>query len=203
MLLLIQRAIGFGVTAGLIPGPLLTYLINETLLHGWRQSFYIVFIPLLTDAPIIVLMVVILDQLPDDLLNVISIVGGLFVLWMAVDAWRRSNQEIVIVENETSHRQFTIARGMLMNVLSPAPYIFWGTVLGPLLVEALDDSIWKGIIFLVAFYGPFLCVMSAIALVFNKMRGFDARFVRGLVRFAALMLVFFGISLLVQGFGIV
>jgi threonine/homoserine/homoserine lactone efflux protein len=199
MFLLIQHAVGFGVAAGTTPGPLLTYLINETLLHGWRHSFYIIFTPLLTDAPIILLAVVILDRFPASVLDAISIVGGLFVLWMAVGAWKRSTEEVIIATDAETHRHFTIARGMMLNVLSPAPYIFWGTVLGPLLVEALEESMWQAVSFLAAFYGSFLCVMSAIALVFNRMRGLDERIVRGLLRFAALLLVFFGVSLLVQG----
>ena len=202
MFILIQRAVGFGVAAGSTPGPLLTYIINETLLHGWRHSVFIIFTPLLTDAPIILLSVLVLDQFPDGVLTAISIVGGLFVLWMAYGSWKRSNQAVVINTDAVKLRRYSIARGMMVNLLSPAPYIFWGTVTGPLLVEALDESLWWGLAFLAAFYGPFMATMALIALVFNRMRHLNERIVRGLLRFAALLLMFFGLSLIASGLGI-
>ena len=83
MIELIGRGISLGVFAGSMPGPLQALLINETLLGGWRRSFVIAFSPLLTDMPIIVVVVFFLDQLPDGFIPAIQLVGGGFVLYLA------------------------------------------------------------------------------------------------------------------------
>ena len=61
---LIAPAISFGISAAVMPGPLIAYLVNVTLTLGWRKGALVVLSPLITDAPIIVLMTFILDQLP-------------------------------------------------------------------------------------------------------------------------------------------
>ena len=38
MLALITRGATLGLTAGVLPGPLQTYLIQTTLTQGWRKS---------------------------------------------------------------------------------------------------------------------------------------------------------------------
>ncbi|MCD6225405.1 MAG: hypothetical protein J7K32_07820 [Deltaproteobacteria bacterium] len=42
-----------GLSAGLIPGPLLTLVISETLRHNIKAGIKIAVAPLLTDLPII------------------------------------------------------------------------------------------------------------------------------------------------------
>ncbi len=60
MLALIARGFTLGLTAGILPGPLQTYLIQTTLLQGWRKALIIVISPLLADLPLIVLTVFVL-----------------------------------------------------------------------------------------------------------------------------------------------
>ena len=71
-----------GLSAGLTPGPLLTVVISETILHDIRAGIKVAIAPLITDAPIIVLTVFILSRLSgfQGILGVISLVGGVLVL---------------------------------------------------------------------------------------------------------------------------
>ncbi len=73
-----------GLSAGLAPGPLLTLVISETLLHDIRAGIKVALAPLVTDPPIIILTIFILSRLSGfhDILGVISLVGGLLVLVM-------------------------------------------------------------------------------------------------------------------------
>ncbi|MCC6805094.1 MAG: LysE family transporter, partial [Anaerolineae bacterium] len=87
MLALIARGITLGLTAGVLPGPLQTFLIQTTLTQGWRKGIILVFSPLLSDIPIILLTVLVLAQFPPDFIRVVQIAGGLFVLWLARAAW--------------------------------------------------------------------------------------------------------------------
>ena len=83
MLGLIVQGISFGFAAGTSPGPLQTFIISVTLSRGWRRGIVITFAPLITDAPIIFLMTVLLNELPNEIIRAIQIVGGVFVLWLA------------------------------------------------------------------------------------------------------------------------
>src|SRR5512136_2858584 len=81
-----------GLSAAATPGSLQTLLISETLLGGFKRGARITLAPLITDAPIIVAVLLILNQVPPVALRVLSIAGGLFVLYLAwglLRQWRR------------------------------------------------------------------------------------------------------------------
>lgn len=207
MLFLIARGITLGFTAGVLPGPLQTYLINTTLLLGWRKSLIIILAPLIMDGPLIVLVLFFFRQFPPELLRALQIAGGLFVLWLAWGAWQQVRAGVSIGPGEdgavdSTQRQI-MARAVLMNVLSPAPYVFWTTVNGPLLIQGLQQSVWHGLAFLVSFYGTFLLIMSLIVLLFDRLRRLDERVTRAVLLITVVVLVFFGLSLLAQGLGLI
>ena len=73
----ILPAFSFGLSAAVIPGPLIAYVVNTTLTQGWRRALLVVLAPLITDAPIIVLMTFLLGQMPDEILKLIQLGGGI------------------------------------------------------------------------------------------------------------------------------
>lgn len=203
MLELILRGSTLGWSAGVMPGPFQGYLINTTLAQGWRRSIVVIFTPLLTDGPIIVLMVVLLRQFPPEAIRLVQLVGGAYLLWIAYGAWRQYRANVTIGAAEAAPAQrSTLFKSMMMNWLSPGPYIFWGTITGPLLVEGLAQSVWHGVAFMLAFYGTFLGVLAALVLVFDRMRTLGPRVTRLLLLATIAVLVFFALSLIVQGLGV-
>ena len=205
MLALIARGVTLGLTAGILPGPLQTYLIQTTLLQGWRKALIVVISPLVADLPLIGLTVFVLERFPPEFIRVIQIIGGLFVLWLARAAWLNFRAGTLIAAGGEatafSARQL-LTRSVLINLLSPGPYIFWGTVNGPLLVQGLRSSIFDGAAFLIAFYGTFMGVLLALIAVFNRVRLLDPRLTRAVLLLVTLLLVIFGLSLIAQGVGL-
>ena len=65
-----------GFAAAITPGPFQTYLISESLSGGWRRGAPVAFAPLLSDLPIILLSLFLLNQLPENFLQIISLAGG-------------------------------------------------------------------------------------------------------------------------------
>ncbi|MEP7290446.1 MAG: LysE family transporter [Chloroflexota bacterium] len=206
MLTLITRGATLGLTAGILPGPLQTYLIQTTLTQGWRKSILLIVSPLIADIPVIILTVFILSQFPPEFIRAVQIIGGLFVLWLARAAWLsfRAGAEIGAGgETLTLSTRQLLTRAVLVNLLSPGPYIFWATVNGPLLVQGLRQSVLHGAAFMVAFYGTFLGVLSAFVLVFNRVRSLNPRITRALLLIITLIMLVFGLSLIGQGLGLI
>ncbi|MCU0466441.1 MAG: LysE family transporter [Anaerolineae bacterium] len=200
MLTLISQAAGFGAAAGTSIGPLHTLLLNVTLAYGWRGGIMIVLSPLLTDIPIITLMLLLLSQLPPAFGPTLSVLGAFAVFFIAYRTWRdlQNAPASTHAPGQPPSRE-VLLRGMLMNFLNPAPYIFWGTITGPLLREAYAISLGAAIGFLLAFYVTFLGLMAVFMLVFDRARRLDPRVTRAISLFSVGMMVILGVSLLVQG----
>ena len=88
MVALILQGAALGLTAAASPGPLQSYLITQTLSGGWRKGAPVAFAPLISDPPVILLILVFLNQIPAMFISVISLAGGIFVLYLAWGLWR-------------------------------------------------------------------------------------------------------------------
>ena len=191
-----------GLSAAATPGSLQTLLISETLLGGFKRGARITLAPLITDAPIIVAVLLILNQVPPVVLRVLSIAGGLFVLylaWSLLRQWRQGTQVKVNVEGAQPIGWQGLWRASIVNWLNPNPYIFWTLVGGPTLIAALNQSLAYGVAFLVGMYGVFIGSMLIIAAVFHFARNLGPRVVRGLLLISIVVLAVFGMMLLVRG----
>jgi threonine/homoserine/homoserine lactone efflux protein len=204
MLEFISRGVQIGITAGTGPGPFQTYTINSALTLGWRKALILCLVPIITDIPLIVLIVFILGALPDPFLYTLQVGGGLFLLWLAwgiVKQWRAGAQIGGTVDaslTQISTLQ-VLRRGVLMGLISPGPYLFWGTVNGPELIRALNISLLHGAAFLVAFYGSFICLIALTVAIFDRLRSLDPRITRGILLFTAVLLTWFALTTLWQG----
>src|SRR5262245_34705680 len=125
MWLYILQGIGFGFAAAVQPGPFQTYLISQTLIKGWKRSLLIAFSPFISDGPIIVLCLFVLNQVPLWFQRFLYIAGGLFVLYLAYGAyksWKNFDLDKNLAE---STNEKSILKGALMIIISPGPYIYW------------------------------------------------------------------------------
>ena len=198
---LIAPALSFGLSAAVIPGPLIAFLVKTALTLGWRKALLIVLSPLITDAPIIVLMTFILGQLPPALLNVIQFSGGcllLFIAWGALKQYRAGASLDALQKDTVTDEswQRVLLTGVLMNLLSPGPWLFWATVNGPLLLVALEASLAHALAFLLAFYGSFLGGLCGWVFLLHQARRVRAEYLRYVILATAILLTSFGISLI-------
>jgi threonine/homoserine/homoserine lactone efflux protein len=202
MLGFMAQGAGFGFAAGSSPGPWQSFLISSALSRGWRRTIVAVFSPLIVDAPIILVMTFLLKQLPEDVERFLKIAGGLFVLWLAWINWQALRRGEVIgssADEAIGESRQILLQAITMNVLSPGPYIFWGSVTGPILIDALNASVVQAIAFLIAFYGCFLGLTVGIILAFDRLRRLDEQFTKGILMAAIGILAVLGIRLVVQG----
>jgi threonine/homoserine/homoserine lactone efflux protein len=137
-----------GIGAGVAPGPLLAVVIRSTLEGGFAAGARVACGPLVTDLPIIMLAAVLAASLPEVALAGLGLVGGLFVLWLGVQALREAPEPVEAAVGGAAVAG-SVRRGALVNVLNPHPWIFWITVGVPILG---DGSVAQAALFLVAFY---------------------------------------------------
>lgn len=196
------QGVGLGFGAGTAFGALHNLLMSVTIHRGWRYGLLIVITPLLTDAPIILLMLFVLDRLPEGAQRIIPLLGGLFLLWLAWGAWQQFRSPPDLRAEEATDRNLsfaTLIKGMAVNLLNPAPYIYWGTVGGALLREGFAVSVAHGIGFLIAFYVTFLGMMAAFVLLFDRLRHVDLRVTRAVSLISVLIMTLLGLQFIWQG----
>lgn len=195
---LLQGA-ALGFAAALTPGSFQTYLISESLAGGLRRGAPVAFAPLISDLPIILLSLFVLNQLPENFLNVISLAGGVFALYLAWRLWGnwRKGDELEDTRSEISRG--SLRRGVIANFLTPGPYLFWALVSGPILLTALRQSIAFGAAFILGFYGVFILSLLGIALIFSQARRLGPRVVHILLLVSIIILVIFAGLLIRQG----
>jgi threonine/homoserine/homoserine lactone efflux protein len=195
---LLQGA-ALGFTAAISPGPFQTYLITETLSGGWRRGLPVTFAPLLTDLPIILLSLFLLNRLPEYFLRFISLAGGIFVLYLAYRIWSKWRKGTELNEADTENPKGSLRRGAIANLLTPGPYLFWALVNGPILLSALRQSIAAGAAFLIGFYGVMVLSLIGIVVIFHQARRLGPRVVHILLLISIVVLIIFGLILFRQG----
>lgn len=198
---LIAEAANFGLSAGTSFGPLHTLLMNVTLTQGWRYGLLIMLSPLLTDIPIIILMLFVLSALPPAAIPLLNIAGGMAVFIIAYTTFRslRNPAPVNTIEESKSVTRDTLIKGLMVNFLNPGPYIYWGTITGPLFLEALNQSLLTGAGFLLGFYGVFMSLMGVFVFLFDRLRGVDPRLTRGLSYLSLVILAYLGTTLIIRG----
>jgi len=188
-----------GISAGAAPGPMQAYLISETLSGGWRRSIPLIFVPLVSDLPIVILTTFILRQFPDFVLQAISIAGGLFVLYLAWGFWRQWKSPINEDYAPANAQRRSFGKAVAMNLLNPNPYIYWAFVTGPILISAIEQSWLHAAVFLFGFYGVFMLTMIGFIALFHLTRRLGPRVVHAIQFVSIIILVIFGGILIKEG----
>lgn len=146
----ITTGIILGLSSGFSPGPLTTLVISQALQHGVREGLKVALAPLITDLPIVLVSVFALTRLRDfhAILGLISIIGGLFLIFLAYLSFKTSKIGMDIEAGEPR----SLGKGILANLLNPAPYLFWITIGAPNVVAAWTQSPFAAAGFLTGFY---------------------------------------------------
>lgn len=199
MLPFLLQGLTLGFAAGAQPGPFQTYLISQTLSHGWRRTWIAAFGPLVSDGPIVALVLLVLSQIPDWFQRVLQIAGGLFVLylaWGAYVAWRMFRPDLVM-SPITGPR--SLLRAALMNALSPGPYLFWSLVIGPLIVTTWRENSSNALSIVLGFYFAMIALNMAVVLLFGQAARFGNQVRKAMLGLSVLALAGFGLYQLWQG----
>ncbi len=150
MISFITLATVLGLSAGLAPGPLFTLVISETLQHDVKAGIRVAIAPIITDLPIIGATLFLASRLGESqqILGIISLTGGCLLLYMGYQGIKTSAVKLDLKPG----RAQSLGKGILVNALSPHPYLFWLSVGAPINTRALEQGVATVIIFLSTFY---------------------------------------------------
>jgi len=190
-----------GLSAGFSPGPLMTFVISQTLRHGIKEGIKVAFAPLITDVPIILIATFVLTRLAtfQAVLGLISLVGGLFVLYLAYESFRTSRLDTNIQDAEPQ----SLSKGAIVNALNPHPYLFWLSVGAPMMIKAWAANPLTAVAFVTGFYVCLTGAKICLAVVVGKSRQLLMGRAYGyLMRALGVLLVIFALLLFREGLGL-
>jgi threonine/homoserine/homoserine lactone efflux protein len=199
MFLYLVQGITFGFAAAVQPGPFQTYLMSRALHHGWRSTLPAALAPLVSDGPIILLVLLALNSIPVWWERILQTAGGLFLLYLAygtLRAWRDFSATSSIPPESGG---MNLLKAALVNALNPNPYLGWMLVMGPLLMKGWREAPLNGIALITGFYGTIVAGGVAIVILFSTARGLGPRLNRVLIGISAIGLLLLGLYQLWQG----
>lgn len=199
MLTYLLQGLTIGFAAGAQPGPFQAYLISQTLSRGWRRTWIAAFGPMVSDGPIVALVLLVLSQVPDWFQRVLQIAGGLFVLYLARGAFKAWKAFSPDSDSASQNGPQSLLQAAMMNALSPGPYLGWSLIMGPLTVTAWRENPANAVYFVLSFYLAMISLNLLVIILFGMAARFGNPVRKGMLGFSVLALAGFGVYQLWQG----
>jgi threonine/homoserine/homoserine lactone efflux protein len=187
---LFTQGVTLGFSAAASPGPFQAFLLAQASRHGVRRTLPLALAPLVSDGPIVAIVLLALTRVPEGFLRGLEVVGGALLLWLAWGSWRPVARAGAVdgAAATAGDPGGSFLRAVLVNAAGPGPWIFWSTVCGPILAGAWRASPASALAFLLGFYSLLLGGKAALVAVFGLAGRIGPRTARGLgLASAALM----------------
>jgi threonine/homoserine/homoserine lactone efflux protein len=191
--------ITYAFSAVVQPGPFQAFLLSQTLSKGWRRTLPAAFGPLISDLPVILIVLLLLTSVPPHFISILQIAGGVFLLYLSFKAyytWKNFNS---LKPHDLHSNQQTLLSAVIVNLLNPNPYLGWSLVLGPILLKGWHQDPSNGIVLLGGFYATLTIGMIITILVFSVAGKFGSRLNRLLIGISVIALSCFGLYELYSG----
>lgn len=184
---------GYAFAAAIQPGPLQAFFLASVAQKGWKRTLPAAFAPLLSDGPIAIVILLLLNQIPDTMTTVLRAVGGIFLVYLAWSSYRQWQQAAPTEEEEPSSTPDTLLKAALVNILNPNPYLGWSLVLGPAFLAAWEQSPAYSAALVVAFYGTMVLGLAGTIVLFGATRFLKPQARHTLILVSALLLAVLGL----------
>ena len=197
----VVAALSLGVALAGAPGPVQAVLLAESVRGGVARGFRALAGASLTFGSLLVGLALGLSLAPPagTALRVLKIVGGLFLLWLAVDGLRAGHRPDP--DRAARRSLHPTARGSLAVLLNPGAWLFLGAVASPLFGEATRVGGTAGALLAAAalVVGLALGDLAVVVLGGLGLRRAGDRTLLWIGRVLAAVLAGLGVWLLVQG----
>lgn len=146
-----------GLGSGAAPGPLTAMAITTTMRSGRQAGIRIAFAPLLSDTIVIILALTVITNIPEQGIQILGMAGAAVVAFFGIETLLSARKaEPPTPGGETTphwlDRFPPLLQGAVVNILNPAPWIFWITAGSSLLISYWQSNPASAILFMVVFY---------------------------------------------------
>lgn len=188
---------GFAFAAAIQPGPLQAFLLSSVAQRGWKRTLPAALSPLLSDGPIALLVLLVLNRLPDAMGRILQAAGGILLIYLAWAGYRQWRQPPVTDSEQTGPAPRTLLQAAGINLLNPNPYLGWSLVLGPAFLAALHQGPANAAVLIVAFYATMVIMLAATILLFGTTSFLGPRGRHALILVSAITLAVLGMYRLI------
>jgi len=188
----IVQGLSLGLAVAIAPGPLQAYLLGQAVRYGPRHTLPLILAPVVSDVPIIALVLLTLAFLPDWALRSLQIGGGIVLMYLAWESYTHLRRPPVGAPDARQTGQ-SFLKAVLMNGLSPGPYIFWFTIAGPIFKTGFNADPWLGWAYLISFGVGLVIGLAAFVLTVGTTRHLNER---------SQMLINITTTVILAGFGV-
>ncbi len=194
--------ISYALSAGLQPGPLQAFFLAKVAEYGWRRALPAAFAPLISDGPIALIAILLLNTLPGSFRSWLQLAGGLLLLYFAWAAYQnRSRSSDQVQTPSEGSRPQTIFAAALINLFNPAPYLGWSLVMGPAVLNAWGESPLNAVVLLLSFYATMISTSLVLIYLMGRALLLGPGAGKTLSTVSALLLVGLGLYFLYQAGG--
>ncbi len=187
------QGVVLGFSAAAQPGPFQAYLLAQSVRNGPARTIPVTAVPLVSDPPVIAVVLVALAQVPAGFLRVLQILGGAVILWLGAGALRALRAAPGGEGGAPPSGPRGFWRAVLVNLTNPNAWIGWSIVMGPIASAAWRDSPPRALAFVSGFYLFLVGGNLLFVLLAGRLTRLGPRFARGLGLASALALLGFGL----------
>ncbi|MHC4229756.1 MAG: LysE family translocator [Planctomycetota bacterium] len=192
MWLALLQGISFATAPLLSVSPFKIFVLSSALDQGWRRALPLALSPLIADAPVIILLWVVLQQLPDWSVNILRMIGGLFYVYLAIGLIRNARKPIDSGSVVDAPRR-SFWQAITAVWIGPKIYIDWSVIGVPALLAYADRSTWHAISFLIGFYALWIPGLALQIILFGQAGKFHERATTYVILAASLLLIGFAV----------
>jgi threonine/homoserine/homoserine lactone efflux protein len=191
--------IGFAFAAAVQPGPLQTFLLSSVVQKGWKRTLPASFAPLISDGPIALLALFVLNRIPEVMSRALRAAGGAFLMYLAWASYRRWKRQNTAGAEPRRPAPSTLIQAVTVNILNPNPYLGWSLIMGPAVLKAWRDSPLNSVALIITFYAIMIACLAGTIFLFGATRFLGVRQQRALILVSAIILAVLGAFQIVAG----
>jgi hypothetical protein len=193
---------GMGVVGGMLPNPLKMIALTQMALGRWARAIFVLLVPpLIIDGALLLVTLLFFRFIPLHVVHYVAYVGGTVLIAFASHSlWelrRKSPEELA---KSASYTLAGVSVAALAEVTAPGTWIYWLTIVGPILAEARVHGYMHVVPFfaggLLGYYGAAVLITSLMAWGAGLHRAFK----RNLILIANILLLVIGISYLLRAY---
>lgn len=162
-----------GISAALIPGPMMFATIGISLKKGWKTGFYVFSGHAMVELTVFALILIgTASLIGESVISYMAIIGGtvmfLFGLVIIKSAKRASTMDIAASASKINLPAGPVSAGILTSALNPSFLIWWLTAGSAIILQEYLAGIFAVIAFIVGHWIADLGFLVAVSSSFSK-----------------------------------